>query len=41
MDDCTLEDSIVLAMAVAGDCSDAEEVKALDDDEEDVVCSLL
>ena len=29
-----------LAMAVAVDCSDAEEVKALEE-EEDVVCSLL
>ena len=41
MEDWTFEDSMDLAMAVAVDCSDAEEVKALEEEEEDVVCSLL
>ena len=35
------EESTVLAMAVAVDSSDAEEVKALEEVEEEVACSLL
>ena len=43
-EDCSLDDdSMVLATAVAVDCSDAEEVKALvdDDDDEEEVCCVL
>ena len=42
-EDCSLDDdSMVLATAVAVDCSDAEEVKALvDDDDDEEVCCVL